>query len=180
MRYAVANRKVHHWISIAIVFPLLLVVITGILLLVRKDFAAIQPPTQRGSALVPTLAFERVLLAAQSAAPQAQIRGWQDIDRLDVRPDKGVIKVRARNHWEIQLDASSGEVLQVAYRRSELIESLHDGSYFHDYADYLVMLPNALVLLTLVITGIHMFFYPRVAKRRRLRRAAGRLVGNDV
>jgi uncharacterized iron-regulated membrane protein len=172
MRFAVVNRKVHHWIGITITVPLLLVVTTGILLLVRKDVAAIQPPTQIGSASTPTIAFEEVLRIAQDAAPQAQIENWQDIDRLDVRPVKGIIKVRARNRWEIQIDSSNGQVLQVAYRRSELIESLHDGTFFHKYVSYLVMLPNAFILLTLLVTGIHMFFYPTVAKRRRLRRAA--------
>ncbi len=172
MRFAVVNRKVHHWLGIIVIVPLLLVVTTGILLLVRKDFATIQPPTQIGSTSTPTIAFEEVLRIAQEAAPQAQIDNWQDIDRLDVRPVKGIIKVRARNRWEIQIDSSNGQVLQVAYRRSDLIESLHDGTFFHKYVSYLVMLPNAFVLLTLLLTGIHMFFYPIVAKRRRVRKSA--------
>jgi uncharacterized iron-regulated membrane protein len=171
MKFAVANRKVHHWLGIVVVIPLLLVVITGIMLLVRKEFAALQPPTQIGSGVIPTISFEEVLRITRSAAPQANIRSWQDIDRLDVRPSIGIIKVRARNRWEIQIDSSDGRVLQVAYRRSDLIESLHDGTFFHQYVSYLVMLPGALILLTLLITGVHMFFYPHIAKRRRLREA---------
>jgi hypothetical protein len=38
------------------------------------------------------------------AVPGAGIREWQDIDRLDVRPGKGVVKVRTENHWELQID----------------------------------------------------------------------------
>ena len=45
------------------------------------------------------------------------LAGVQDIDRLDVRPGKGMLKVRCKNSWEVQIDANSGKVLQVAYRR---------------------------------------------------------------
>ena len=172
MRFAVANRKVHHWISIVAALPLLLVVTTGMLLLLRKDFAAIQPPTQVGVGSAPVIAFEEVLSIAATAAPQAGINGWPDIDRLDVRPAKGLIKVRANSRWEIQLDALTGDVLQVAYRRSDTIESLHDGTFFHEYADYAVMLPSALILFCLLLTGVHMFIHPHLARRRRRREKA--------
>ena len=167
MRFAVAIRKVHLWISMVVVLPLLLVVVTGMLLLVRKDIAAIQPPTQTGVGSTPVIPFADVLSIAATAAPQAGIRGWPDIDRLDVRPAKGLIKVRANSHWEVQLDALTGDVLQVAYRRSDIVESLHDGTFFHENADYAVMLPSALILFCLLLTGIHMFIYPYLARRRR-------------
>ncbi len=118
-----------------------------------------QPPTRLGSAFAPSLTFEQILRASQQA-PEAEIQGWDDIDRLDVRPGKGMLKVRARNRWEIQLDAATGEVLQVAYRRSDLIESLHDGSFFHDKAKLLVFLPSGFLLLGLWLTGMYLFVLP--------------------
>lgn len=77
---------------------------------------------------MPTLSFAEVLEIAKSA-PEAEILSWDDIDRLDVRPDKGMLKVRSKNRWEVQVDTATGEILQVAFRRSDLIESLHDGSF---------------------------------------------------
>lgn len=70
------------------------------------------------------------ILAATQAVPEAEVKSWNDIDRLDVRPGKEMLKVCCKNRWEVQLDAKTGSVLQVAYRRSDLIESIHDGRFF--------------------------------------------------
>lgn len=79
-----------------------------------------------------------------------------------------MLKVRAENRWEIQLDAATGEILQVAYRRSDLIESIHDGTFFHQKARFWLLFPSAIILLGMLLTGIHLFIIPyRVAARRR-------------
>ena len=126
--------------------PTVLIVVTGIILLLRGEFAWIQPPSQSGSPNELSVSFDEILKVA-STVPDAEIKGWGDISRLDVRPSKGMLKVRAKNGWEVQLDSRSGEVLQVARRRSCFIESLHDGSYFHDKAPLWIFLPTAVVLL---------------------------------
>lgn len=170
MSAAAWNRKLHRWGSILIAVPLLVVIATGVLLQVKKDWSWVQPPTLRGSEQgAPTIAFERVLDAARSV-PDAGISGWDDVDRLDVRPSKGVVKVRGKNRWEVQVDTSTGAVLGVAYRRSDLIESLHDGSWFADGAKLWVFLPTALVLLGLWGTGLYLFALPHLARRRARRR----------
>lgn len=110
----------------------------------------------RGQGSVPTIQFDHILLASQGVEA-ASIRSWGDIDRLDVRPKKGIIKVQAKNRWEIQLDHQTGDVLQVAYRRSDLIESLHDGKFFSDAVSLWIFLPSGIILLILWITGIYMF-----------------------
>ena len=84
----------------------------------------------------------------------------------------GIVKVRAENRWEVQVDAVTGEVLQVAYRRSDLIESLHDGSFFHDMVKLWVFLPCALLLLGLWVSGIYLFVLPYQTRRKR-RKAEG-------
>ena len=150
--------------------PLALVIGTGILLLLKKDVEWIQPPTQAGSMSEPGLSFDRILEVARTV-PEAEIRSWDDIERVDVRPFNGMLKVRAMNRWEIQLDATTGAILQVAYRRSDLIESLHDGTFFHDKAKLWVLLPNAVVLLGMWLTGIYLFLLPYRARRRRRQRA---------
>ena len=165
------SRWLHRWGSILIALPILLVIATGIVLQLKKQVAWVQPPSQRGSAAEPTLAFDRILEIARTV-PEAGITGWGDIDRLDVRPSNGMLKVRAKNRWEIQLDAASGDILQVAYRRSDLIESLHDGSFFHDQAKLWLFLPAAIVLLGLWLTGIYLFILPYLVKWKRRKKAA--------
>ena len=145
---------------------------TGLLLLLKKEISWIQPPTIKTQSAPPSISFQEILHSAREV-PEAQIRSYDDIDRLDVRPAKGVIKVQAVNGWEVQLDAGSGAVLQSAYRRSDTIESIHDGSLFHKQAKLWLFLPAALILLVLLLSGLYMFVLPLLAKRRKRRRLAG-------
>ncbi len=168
MRFKKANRLIHKWVSIVIAIPLLVVFVTGILLLTKKEFAFIQPPTARGEGTIPSINFDQVLSVA-STVEQARISGWDDIDRLDVRPSKGIIKIRGRNRIEIQIDGQTGDVLHVAKRRSDFIESIHDGTFFEKNANLWLMLPVAIVAILMSITGTIMFFIPYFKKKKRRR-----------
>jgi len=166
MSFNRTNRTIHKWASIVIALPLLIVFCTGILLLTKKEFDFIQPPTARGQGTIPSIHFERVLSIANTIE-QAQVSGWEDIDRLDVRPSKGIIKIRSHNRTEIQIDSQSGEILHVATRRSDLIESIHDGTFFQKNANLWLMLPVAVTAICVAITGIIMFLLPYLRRRQR-------------
>lgn len=168
MSFKKTNRQIHKWGSIMIALPLLVVIVTGILLLLKKEFDLIQPPTQRGISATPSVSFEQVLRIAKSVE-SAEINSWKDIDRLDVRPSKGVIKVRSHNEIEIQIDSESGNVLQVAQRNSDFIESLHDGTFFQKNANLWLMLPSAIIALVLLITGLILFFQPYLRSKTKSR-----------
>ena len=168
------NRKIHHWVSIAIALPLAIVLVTGVLLLLKKDLHWIQPPTTKGEQKGLALEFDQILVIARTV-PEAGIETWADVDRLDVRPGKGMLKLRAENSWEIQIDANSGRVLQVAYRRSDLIESIHDGSFFGDYAKLWIFLPAALIVIGLWITGMVLFFHPYLVRSKKRKAKVTRL-----
>jgi hypothetical protein len=152
-----------------VALPFIVVLTSGVLLQLKKQIDWIQPPTQKGTPASPSISFSHVLETAMTI-PEAAIHGWEDIDRVDVRPKHGVLKVRAKSRWEIQIDAHSGEVLQVAYRRSDLIESIHDGSFFLSGAKLWLFLPTALVLIGLWGTGLYLFAVPHLVKRERRRR----------
>lgn len=160
------SRSLHLWVSLGIFIPVLIVLGSGLLLQVKKEFDWVQPPTQKGMSAVPELSFEVILHAAKQV-PQAGITQWDDIDRLDVRPSKGIVKVRAKNHWEIQLDTQTGKVLHVAYRRTDTIEAIHDGSWFFEGAKLWVFLPAAILLLVLWITGMVMLVTSLKSKYRK-------------
>ncbi len=169
MKLSKLSRTLHRWGSILILLPLMIIIVSGIILQLKKEFAFIQPPTQAGSGSQLSIGFDRILEVAKTVR-QAEIASWDDIDRLDVRPGKGMVKVRGKNRWEIQIDAQTGEVLQVAVRRSDLIESIHDGTYFHDSFKLWVFLPAGLILAALSITGLHLFCLPHLAKWRQRRK----------
>jgi len=163
------SRRLHRYGAIACLLPVLLVLSTGILLQLKKQLVWVQPGEQRGTGTVPTIGMETVLEAARTA-PGAGVESWDDIDRLDVRPGKGLIKVQTTSGVEIQVDASTGAVLQVATRRSDLIESLHDGSFFGQIAKLGIFLPAGLILLGLWVTGAYLWLLPKVARRNGRRR----------
>jgi hypothetical protein len=114
------------------------------------------------------------VLEIARSVPGAGIRDWADIPRLEVRPARELIKVVSANGTEVQIDAATGRVLQVARRRSDLIESLHDGSWFHPAAKRWVFLPAGIGLLGLAVTGVYLFLLPIAAKRRGRLRARSR------
>ncbi len=166
MKFSKFNRLLHRWGSIIIAAPILIVIASGLLLLLKKDSDWIQPPTQSGSTQELSLSFDAILEVSRGV-PEAEISSWDDISRLDIRPSKGMLKVRAINGWELQLDSKTGKVLQAAYRRTDLIESLHDGTFFHDKAKLGLFLPSAIVLLCLWLTGLYLFFLPALTRRKR-------------
>lgn len=160
-------RKIHRWGAILVALPFLIVLITGLILQVKKEFSWIQPPSQKGSVSyqTPDIGFQKIL-DISSSDQQAGISSWEDIDRLDVRPDDGIVKVRSAEGWELQIDLGTGEILSSMKRRADLIESIHDGSWFHDQAKLWIFLPSAIVVTILWITGIYLFFLPYFAKRQ--------------
>ena len=171
MKLSILSRRLHRWGAVAVGLPFLVVIASGLLLQVKKQLPWVQPPEQRTAVPVPGLAWETVLAAAQ-ALPQAQVRGWEDIERVDVRPSKGILKVITASRWELQLALEDGRVLQTAYRRSDLIEQLHDGSFFGDSAKLWIFLPSGILVFGLWITGLYLWLLPTLTKRKRARLGA--------
>lgn len=178
MNYQRLFRKVHYWLSLAVFIPCGVVFVTGTLLLLKKDIAWIQPETQMGAAsdTAPTASYD-ALLAAAAAQPNLNVTSWADIKRVDIRPAKGIAKVRSETGWEVQVDTETGEAIQTAFRRSDIIESIHDGSFFSDEVKYFVFLPTSLLLITMWLTGIYLFLLPQV---RKIRRAVSRSRSADA
>ena len=160
-------RQVHYWLSLAVFLPAGIMFFAGIFLMLKKDVAWIQPPTIKGAVedQLPQISFEQMLTTSR-LIEEAQIDEWSDIDRIDVRTDKGIIKIRAKSGWEIQVDSSNGDVLNTAYRRSDLIESIHDGSFFASWTKRYIFLPTGILLIIMWGTGIYLFLLPRFKKRK--------------
>lgn len=169
MNFNLLNRKVHYWASFVIALPLLVIFTTGLLLQVKKQWSWVQPVEHHGSSTTPQINLDRIY-AAVAGLEELSISGWNDIHRLDIRPSKGVAKVTLHENWEVQVDLETGAVLHSAYRRSDLIESLHDGTFFAgDWTRYGLFLPAGILLLWLWISGMWMWWVPYAAKRRRIR-----------
>jgi len=166
LNYKKLNTKIHYWGSAIIIIPFLIVLISGIFLQVKKEFTWIQPKTIKTEYRDLTLSFDAILKAAMSVE-EVGIKSWKDIKLLDVRPGKGITKVRAKNSWEIQIHNETAEVLAVNYRRSDFFESLHDGSWFHESAKLGIFLPSAIIMLIMSFTGLYLFLKLLPSKLRK-------------
>ena len=173
MKASLLNRKLHRWGAILTCVPVLIIVVTGIILQLKKESTWIQPSTARSSAPALTMTFDQIIerVRTDPASREAGITSWDDVDRLDVRVDRGVVKVRGKNRWEVQVDTGTGEILHVAFRRSDLIESIHDGSFFAEPVKLWVFLPTAFILLGLWVTGMYLWLLPHLSRRKRARAA---------
>lgn len=162
------NRRLHRWGAILIALPLLIIIVSGVLLQLKKEWSWVQPATQRGAAPGLAVSWDALLAAAQ-AVPEAGVRTWDDVARLDVQHKRGLIKIQCENQWELQVDSVTGALLSSAHRRSDWIESIHDGSFFHDRAKLWIWLPTGLILLGLWVTGVWLWLQPHLARRRKRR-----------
>ena len=161
------SRRVHYWASFAAALPILVMLGSGILLQLKKQVEWVQPAEIRGTGTVPVIGFPELITAMQTDASLG-VKGWDNISRIDVRADRGLAKVTLKTGWEAQIDLGTGKLLKTAVRRSDFIESLHDGSYFAgDWTKLGLFLPAGLVLLVLWLTGLWMFWVTWNAKQRR-------------
>ena len=169
MKINVLNRRIHYWAAGAIAIPLFIIAATGTVLQLKKHSAWVQPPETRGSTTTPTVELSGILEALKKQ-PDLEVEHWGHVKRIDVRPDKGVAKAWLHTDYEAQVDLGTAEILQVAYRRSDWLESIHDGSIFGDGVKLYVFFPTAITLVLLWLGGVWMFVWPFL-NRRRVRRA---------
>jgi len=166
-------RKIHKYVAIALFVFMFIIGATGLLLAWKKEFKFI-PPTQNDVSALPSLSLEHIEEIAIG-----YITENTDLDptvnRIDVRPSKGVAKVRFENHYsELQVGIKTGEILSIKTRTSDIIEQIHDGSIL----DFLFKTNNeevkkayvtitCLGLMILSVTGFYLWLNPRRIKKKK-------------
>ena len=166
-------RKIHRVTGALLFVFFFIVAITGLLLGWKKHSAGlILADTQSGTSsdLTTWLPMDILqLLAVQFLHQNVSPSLSDEIDRIDVRPGKGVVKFSFKNHyWGLQLDGSTGKLLQVEQRRSDFIEHIHDGSIIDNLLNtsaglfklfYTTVMGLALILFT--VTGFWLWYGPK-------------------
>jgi len=163
----------HRYIGLAVAMFLFISSITGILLALKKDVEIIQPPTQKGVSkkLETWRPLEELADIAMTEfyAKYPEQEG-NKIDKMDVRPSKGVVKVLfSQGYWEVQVDGTNGEVKSIARRHSDWIEHLHDGSIISDWFKLGSMHFLGLGVILLMVTGLWLYYGPKRYKKAKRR-----------
>lgn len=162
-------RSIHKWVGMSVFLFMIITAFTGVLLGWKKNVALLQPATLKGTSLAfyDWAGFDQIATNAILAIDSVVGRKIE-IDRMDVRPDKGIIKVTFKEgYWEVQVDATTARTLSVAQRHADWIEHIHDGSIFSEgfklfYTNYL-----GWGLLFLSITGFWLWYGPKAIRRKK-------------
>jgi uncharacterized iron-regulated membrane protein len=150
----------HLWLGVIISALLIVICITGILLNHKRGLGLMPDVSHQATGeFADALPMAELVRLAGEAAPSAAAAG---VDRLDVRPRTGLMKVRFRDSdvTEVTVDIHNGSVLNVGLRNDVFLEKLHSGEIF---GDRWVLLSDfaAVVLVLLVISGYWLWLFPR-------------------
>lgn len=166
------TRKVHRVTGIFLFVFFFLIAGTGLLLGWKKNSGGyLLPDTKTGSTTdlskwlpmdsLHSLAIHHYLEHVPGSQPA-------EVDRIDARPGKGIVKFLFKNnYWGLQLDGATGALLQFEKRRSDFIENLHDASWFDNQFNtsgiikliYTTLMGMALILFT--VTGFWLWYGPK-------------------
>ncbi len=168
-------RSIHKTVGLVACLFLLMLSISGFLLAIKAQVSWVRPETKSGGevALSDMVSMQQVADAAFSAG-FAELKSVGDIDRLEFHADKRIFKViSSKGYREVQVDGATGEVLSTGQRNDQLLEDLHDLSFFADGLHTWGLPAVAIGLFLLSVTGIIMYTIPvlRRAKFKREQRA---------
>lgn len=126
-------RRIHRLTASFLSVALLIIAVTSILLGWKKNSNGyLHPESYQGS----TADFSRWLpldslktIAIMTLRENGREGLNEEIDRIDIRPDYGMVKFVFAHHYHgVQLDGATGAVLHVEHRRSDVVEDIHDMS----------------------------------------------------
>jgi uncharacterized iron-regulated membrane protein len=166
-------RKIHRITGASLFVFFFIVAVTGTLLGWKKHSnGVLLAQTQTGTTndLSKWLPLDTLQQLAISYAHQHIDSNLSpNLDRIDVRNEKGIIKfVFADGFWGIQVDGASGKLLSIERRRSDFIEKIHDGSILDEVFNtsngqiklvYTSIMGLALCIFT--ITGFWLWYGPK-------------------
>lgn len=179
-------RKIHRKMGALLFILFLFVSVTGLLLGWKKHSnGQILPKSYIGTSTdlkdwLPLEVLHQNACKILHDSVSADLR--LDLERIDVRKDKGMVKFVFLDHfWGVQIDGATGKLLHIERRRHDFIENIHDGSIldylFNTKGEYLKLIYTTimgLALLIFTISGFWLWYGPKHLrasgrKRRRLR-----------
>jgi PepSY-associated TM region len=170
-------RWLHRKIAIFLFIFFLVISTTGILLGIKKQ-TGLLPPAQKGISSdlstwlpVDSLKTKALSFLQDSVSPTLST----EIDRIDIRPENGVVKFIFKDHFiGLQLDGTTGQLLSIEKRKSDFIEKLHDGSMLdklfgtsNDQLKVSYTVIMGLSLSILILSGLWLWYGPKYLRESR-------------
>lgn len=177
-RWSRAAFYIHLWLGVISTVALIAIAVTGILLNHKRGLGLMPDVEHEASgAFASALPLERLAEAALAAAPVESRPSWTAgdpvdlalIDRMDVRPRNGFVKVRLRDKasMEMTVDLASGRVVHVGRRGDVFLEKLHSGEIFGGTAFVILSDIAAVALVLTLVTGYWLWLVPKLSRAGR-------------
>lgn len=155
----------HLWLGVIFTLALVVISVTGILLNHKRGLG-LMPDVESA----PTQPFDAALPLARLAAIAQGAAGGETagIDRMDVRPRNGYVKVRLRDaaSTEVTVDLVTGRVMHTGARGDVFLERLHSGEVFGSRG-VLISDAAAVALVITLVTGYWLWLAPKIERRVR-------------
>ena len=171
----------HLWFGVIFTAALIVISITGILLNHKRGLGLMPDvPHEPSAPFAVSLPLDTLAAIALRAVakPTENAPTLRDVDRMDVRPRDGFVKVRMRDagSTEVTVDIATGRVLHIGPRGDVFLEKLHSGEAFGGRG---VLLGDAaaVVIVITIITGYWLWVTP---KRRRSPEADATDTGDSI
>jgi uncharacterized iron-regulated membrane protein len=151
----------HLWFGVLFTVVLLVIGVTGIVLNHKRELGIMPDPEHQ-----PMGAFAESLplheLANRALAATGLPPDVNSIDRMDVRPRNGFVKIRFRDaaSSEATVDLATGAVIHIGPRGDVFMEKLHSGEIFGSNG-VLLSDAGAAGLIILLISGYWLWLKPR-------------------
>lgn len=168
--------RVHLWLGVLSTVSLIVIAVTGILLNHKRPLGLMPDvPHESSAPFSSARPLHELAGAAMAVLPRETTAGvgqsgeidYSQVDRMDVRPRDGLVKVRMRDqlHTEVTLDLATASVLHIGPRSDVFLEQLHSGEVFGGAWIILSDIAAIALLLTL-ITGYWLWLVPKLSKLR--------------
>ncbi len=168
-------RKIHRITGASLFIFFFIIAATGLLLGWKKNTGdLLGSKTYKGSSTelqewMPIVELQKIakLYLKEAVPSDSEFK----LDRIDLRPDKGVAKFIFDDYYGIQLDGATGVLLHVDKRRADFIENVHDASILDNYLNtggYIKLIYTtimSLALFTFTITGFWLWHGPKRLKK---------------
>jgi hypothetical protein len=166
---------VHLWLGVLSTIALIAISITGILLNHKRGLGLMpEVEYEPTGEFINAISVERWAAAALAAAPPEARPGWNPgdavdiglIDRMDVRPRNGFVKVRLRDKasMEMTVDINSGQVVHTGRRGDVFLEKLHTGEIFGGQAFVILSDIAAVALVLTLLSGYWLWLVPKISR----------------
>ena len=176
LRLARFSRRLHRRAGTLLALIMVALSLSGVFVAFKGELEYLQPASRSGAEgaladLIPPAQIAGIILGLR--LPEA---GTIDaINRIDLRPSKRMYKVRLeqtsiwRSPRELQVDATTGAILNDGVRGDQLWMDVHSFAVFGEGAKLVVLSVSGLALLWLCLSGWYLFLYPLWARSQKRR-----------